>query len=164
MTTSLIYSNYRPGVIAANIALHMDYYAQLWGFGVQFEAKVAAEMGEFHTRYDPERDFFLAAYQADGSLLGTITIDGIAATEEGAHLRWFIVASAAQGCGLGKELMQRADSFLRERNYRNTYLTTFSGLDAARSLYERYDFRLVSENARDPWSGLVGIQRFERRL
>ena len=163
MTASLSYNGYRPGVIARAVALHMDYYAPLWGFGVQFEAKVAAEMGEFHARYDPCRDLFIAVFDDEGALLGTITIDGLSAAEEGAHLRWFIVAQTAQGSGLGKELMRRADAFLRERGYRKTYLTTFAGLDAARALYERYGFELVSEEETDPWSGQVGIQRFERR-
>jgi hypothetical protein len=42
------------------------------------------------------------------------------------------------------------------------YLTTFRGLDAARSLYESHGFVLVAEDAADPWSGTVGLQRFER--
>jgi ribosomal protein S18 acetylase RimI-like enzyme len=161
---AVTFSGYRPGVVAEVIGLHMAYYAPIWGFGAPFEAKLAYEMGEFLGRHDPDRDLFLAAFGDDGQLLGSITIDGVSADGEGAHLRWFIVAPSVQGRGLGKELMRQADGFLERRDYRHAYLTTFPGLDAARALYERYGFRLVAEEDADPWSGTVGLQRFERRV
>ena len=46
----------------------------------------------------------------------------------------------------------------------SVWLTTFAGLDAARALYERHGFRLVSESDIDQWSGGVREQRFERRM
>jgi hypothetical protein len=49
------------------------------------------------------------------------------------------------------------------RGYRSAYLTTFAGLDAARALYDRHGYALVAEEKADPWSGTVGLQRFERR-
>lgn len=153
---------YGPGVIADVIRLHMDYYAPAWGFGAKFEAKLAREMGEFHERLDPARDLFLVARGAEGVVIGAITIDGISADAGGAHLRWFIVDRRATGLGIGKALMSRACRFLDGQGYRSTYLTTFRGLDAARALYERFGFRLVDEQEQDPWSGSVGVQRFER--
>jgi len=99
---------YSPGVIAAVIALHMDYYAPVWGFGVRFETKLAREMAEFHERLDPARDLFLAARNSEGAVLGSITIDGALADTERAHLRWFIVDRHAMGSGIGKTLMSRA--------------------------------------------------------
>ena len=140
----------------------MDYYAPRWGFGAPFEAKLAHEMGAFIARFDPARDLFLTACDPDGRLAGTITIDGIDADGEGAHLRWFVVAESAHGRGLGGALMRRACAFMDGRGYAKAYLTTFRGLDAARALYERHGFVLVSEEDGDPWSGTVGMQRFER--
>ncbi|WP_108125266.1 GNAT family N-acetyltransferase [Saccharospirillum mangrovi] len=154
---------YHPGVLAQVIALHLDYYAPHWGFGRQFEAGVAAGMGEFFGRFDAQRDLFLAAYNDQDELVGSLTIDGQDAAGEGAHLRWFIVAESARGQGLGHQLMQRADAFLRQQQYPRTYLTTFAGLDAARALYQHYGFQLVAEQSADPWSGAVGMQRYERR-
>ena len=158
-----LHGGYRPGVIAAVIALHMDYYAPVWRFGVKFETKLAREMGEFHDRLDPARDLFLAAVNSEGAVLGSITIDGMLADTEGAHLRWFIVDQHVMGSGIGKTLMSEACRFLDEHGYSRTYLTTFRGLEAARSLYERFGFRLVDELDEDSWSGSVGVQRFERR-
>lgn len=162
--TAPAFDGYRPGALAQSIALHMAYYASAWGFGAQFESKLAAEMGEFLARLDPERDLFRAAYDADGVLLGTITIDGHDAADDGAHLRWFVVSEAARGGGLGGRLMRDAVDFLDRHGYRQTYLTTFRGLDAARALYERHGFVLTAEEAADPWSGSVGLQRFDRKI
>ena len=36
-------------------------------------------------------------------------------------------------------------------------------LAAARALYDRHGYELVAEEKADPWSGTVGLQRFERR-
>ena len=69
----------------------------------------------------------------------------------------------ARGKGIGGELMRRVDAFLEQRGYRHAYLTTFAGLDAARALYDRHGYVLVAEEKADPWSGTVGLQRFERR-
>lgn len=164
MTGDIVFGGYRAGVVAQAIGLHMAYYAPAWGFGARFESKLAREMGEFHARFDGARDLFLAAFDPQGALLGTITIDGHGARQEGAHLRWFIVSEAARGRGLGRELMRAADGFLKQRGYARAYLTTFRGLDAARALYECFDFVLVAEDAADPWSGDVGLQRFERNV
>lgn len=157
------YDGWRPGAIAQALALHMDYYAPGWGFGLQFESKLAFEMGEFHGRFDAARDLFLGAWAPDGTLVATISVDGIDAGGEGAHLRWFVASARARGKGIGGELMRRVDAFLEERGHRRAYLTTFAGLDAARALYDRHGYVLVAEEKADPWSGTVGLQRFERR-
>jgi GNAT superfamily N-acetyltransferase len=74
------------------------------------------------------------------------------------------VASArVRGKGVGGELMRRVDAFLEASGHRRSYLTTFAGLDAARALYGRHGYVLVAEEKADPWSGTVGLQRFERR-
>jgi GNAT superfamily N-acetyltransferase len=155
---------YRPGVIADIIAAHLDYYAQAWGFGVQFESKLARELGAFLKRHDPARDLLLSAHGADGGFLGSIVIDGIEGDGgKGAHLRWFITSDAARGSGLGRRLLEESVAFCDARRYAKIYLTTFAGLGAARHLYEQAGFRLVAEIAADDWSGgSVGEQRFER--
>jgi GNAT superfamily N-acetyltransferase len=154
---------YRPGAIADVVGAHVAYYAPAWGFGLQFEAKVASELSGFLKRHDPTRDLFVCAMGPDDTFLGSITIDGISArTDTGAHLRWFILTEAARGTGLGKRLICEAINFCDARQYGKIYLTTFAGLDAARHLYEQAGFRLTSQTDADTWSsGSVGEQRFE---
>jgi hypothetical protein len=49
-------SGYVPGSIGRISELHNTYYHDHWRFGVYFEAKVAAELSEFLTRFDEKRD------------------------------------------------------------------------------------------------------------
>ena len=154
---------YRPGALAGIVGLHAAYYSRAWNFGLPFETGVAAGLAEFLARMDPGRDLFLAAYLG-GQLVGSIVIDESGGGRDGAHLRWFIVGEAARGTGLGKTLLQRALAHCDARGFGSVWLTTFAGLDKARSLYERHGFRLVAESDIDQWSGGVREQRFERRI
>jgi len=153
-------SLYRPGALAAVIAAHMDYYAQNWGFGAQFETKLAREMGAFLQRCDPERDLFLCLWKG-GELAGSITID--ADDPEGPHLRWFIVSNGARGAGLGGILMRAAMDFTDRLNAaKPVWLTTFAGLDVAEKLYLAHGFVLSHELDDDQWKGGVRERRYER--
>ena len=154
---------YRPGALAAIVGIHARYYARHWNFGLPFETKVGAELAEFLSRHDAERDLFLVAY-SDGDVVGSVVIDQSGGGPQGAHLRWFIVGEEMQGKGLGADLLGRAISFCDDRGYERIWLTTFAGLDAARGLYERHGFVLTGEADSDQWSGGVREQVFERRL
>jgi GNAT superfamily N-acetyltransferase len=156
-------AGYRPGALAAIVGLHAGYYARHWNFGLPFETRVGAELAEFLARHDPQRDLFLVAY-LDGDAVASVIIDQSGGGSRGAHLRWFIVSEQMQGKGLGADLLGRALSFCDERGYERIWLTTFAGLDAARSLYERFGFALAGEAESDQWSGDVTEQIFERLL
>jgi ribosomal protein S18 acetylase RimI-like enzyme len=155
---------WRPGIVGAIVRLHALYYARVWNFGPVFEAKVAAGMAAFLERYDPERCRLFAAVGAD-DIIGALAIDGGEAgmPQGSAHLRWFILAEAARGRGLGLRLMQEAMEFLHEKSFRHCWLDTFAGLDAARALYERHGFRLTREVSATNWGTPVLEQRFEWR-
>jgi len=152
-----------PGALGRIVELHGAYYAAHWGFGAFFEAKVARELAEFMSRYDADRDRFWTAV-VDGRVEGSITIDGVDAVREGAHLRWFIVSDALRGSGVGHRLMDAAVGFCRKQRYPRIYLWTFAGLYAARHLYERAGFTLVEERRGSQWGTEVTEQRFERML
>ncbi len=155
-----IEKGYIPGCIGRISELHAQYYSKLVGFGLPFEAKVAREMAEFCSRYDDQRDgLWLAAI--DGNIHGSIIIDGIHANDEGAHLRWFITSDELRGKGTGTSLISSAMDFCRDKGYRHIYLWTFSGLDAARHLYEKFGFKLVKQERGSQWGLEVDEQRFE---
>jgi GNAT superfamily N-acetyltransferase len=135
-----IVRGYLPGALGRVVELHATYYHLHWGFGLFFEAKVATELAEFLGRYDERRDAFWTA-TTGGRIEGSITIDGGHASDDGAHLRWFIMSDALRGRGLGSRL-----------------------IDAARHLYERAGFRLVAEQRGTQWGKDVNEQRFELRL
>ena len=151
---------YVPGAIGRVTELHGRYYHEQWGFGQVFESMIATELAEFLGRYDEHRDGFWTASR-DGRVEGSITVDGIHANREGAHLRWFIVSDALRGSGVGARLMHAAIEFCRERRYSRAYLWTFEGLDPARALYEKAGFKLTRSEPGETWGRKVVEQRFE---
>lgn len=154
---------YIPGAIGRVAELHGVYYHEHWGFDLFFEAKVASELSDFLMRHDTERDGFWIA--RSGSLIeGSISIDGLHAETEGAHLRWFIVSDAARGRGAGGRLITEAIDFCRDKGYPSIYLWTFGGLEPARHLYEKHGFELVEQRQGSQWGREVLEQRFELRL
>jgi GNAT superfamily N-acetyltransferase len=142
MTIQLI--GYIPGAIGAITQLHGTYYNQHWDLGLYFEAKVATELSEFLNRFDLAHDGIWIARDGE-KFVGAIVIDGKDAYGEGARLRWFIIAPAYQGQGVGNLLIEEAMSFCRVAGFQRVYLTTFAGLSAARHLYEKHGFRLCRE-------------------
>jgi GNAT superfamily N-acetyltransferase len=158
-----IIRGYLPGSLGRVAELHGTYYHKTWGFGLFFEAKVATELAAFLGRYDVKKDAFWTA-QVGRQIEGSLTIDGIRAATEGAHLRWYIISDELRGQGAGNQLMSTAIDFCRSRGYRRVYLWTFEGLNAARHLYEKNGFRLVGQHRGSQWGIEVNEQRFELEL
>lgn len=152
---------YKPGYIGRIAQLHAAYYSASNGFGVEFEAKVARELGDFCISYTAGRDGLWIA--ADPEVQGSIAIDGSNADKDGAHLRWFVTSNVLRGQGLGRRLLGQALEFADACGYRRTYLWTFDGLTAARHLYEAHGFCLVLERRGSQWGTAVLEQRFERK-
>jgi len=163
MANIKIEKGYVPGSIGRVAELHGIYYHENWDFKFFFEAKVATEISEFLGRYNEKQDGFWTASMR-GRVEGSITIDGIHAEKEGAHLRWFIVSDILRGKGAGNRLMNEAIDFCRNKKYQRIYLWTFKGLDVARHLYEKNGFKLVEEFTGDQWGTKVEEQRFELLL
>ncbi|MGB9627802.1 MAG: GNAT family N-acetyltransferase [Thermodesulfobacteriota bacterium] len=158
-----IKTGYIPGAIGRVAELHGKYYHRHWGFGSFFEAKVAIGLSEFINRYNQSRDCFWSALLNE-QIEGSITIDGIHAEDEGAHLRWYIVSDLLRGRGVGNMLIQSAVQFCREKRYKKIFLWTFEGLDPARHLYEKFGFRLIEQRRGNQWGKEVQEQRFELTL
>jgi len=156
-----VHAGWLPGSIGRIVELQARYYADLVGFGLPFEAKLARELAGFCLDFQPGRDGLWLAVE-DGRIEGSIAIDGAHAARDGAHLRWFILSDRLRGQGMGRRLLDCATRFADARGHASTYLWTFSGLDAARDLYEAAGFRLVHEASGDQWGRVVTEQRFER--
>jgi len=151
---------YIPGAIGRVAQLHGEYYARHWGFGAFFEGTVAREMAEFVGSYDERKDRLWLAVQ-DGVIEGSIAIQGQGSV---AHLRWFIVSDRLRGTGVGSDLVARATAFCRDSGFPAVDLWTFSGLHAARHLYEKHGFQLAEQREGTRWGASVTEQRFVLRL
>ena len=147
---SVTLNGYYPGVIGEIVKLHGSYYHEHWDFDITFEVEVAMELAEFMHRFDDGRDGFWAA-TSDGRFLGSLSLDGSTAQDEGARLRWFIVDPGAQGLGVGTQLMETALSFARAKKYEQIYLWTFEGLTSARKIYDRFGFEVIHQEWMVEW-------------
>jgi len=156
-------NSWRPGVIGRITALHSLYYHAHWNFDLSFEIQVASELAAFMENFDQQRDYFRAAFLGD-DFAGAVAVDGKDAKGEGARLRWFIVDPKFQGKGLGAALLKEAVSFCDRAGHPRMYLMTFSGLDAARRLYEKAGFVLAEEHAVGQWGNEICEQKFFRSL
>jgi GNAT superfamily N-acetyltransferase len=156
-------SSYIPGSIGRITELHSSYYSRHWGFTLAFEAEVAQELSEFLLRFNKNRDLFKIAAVND-IIVGSIAIDGIKGDTDGARLRWFITEENYQGVGLGKALVEEALRFSKDAGHRKVYLWTFRGLEPARKLYERAEFRLADEYEDTEWGTSIVHQKFVLEL
>lgn len=152
---------YRPGLIARITEMHALYYARESGLGQRFESVVAGGLAEFCHRLDNPCNAVWTARQ-DGAIVGSVAIDGEDLGADTAHLRWFILDDSARGGGVGKKLLDAALAFVDERGFAETQLWTFSGLDAARHLYEARGFALAEEWLGTQWGQEMREQRFVR--
>jgi len=157
-----IQNGYWPGIIGRTVEMHAKYYSRTVGFGRTFERKVACEMAEFCSRLETRGNATWAAL-IDGRIVGSVSIDGEDLDGSVAHLRWFIVDDGHRGVGIGKKLMAAAMEFVDSMGFEETHLWTFSGLDAARRLYESEGFLVVEEKPGKQWGEIVNEQKFIRK-
>lgn len=162
-TSFTIVRGYLPGSIGRIAELHGTYYYTHWNFGLFFEARMAGELSEILMQYDANRDGMWTAV-VDNRVEGSIVIDGRHAATEGAHLRMFIVSDVLRGKGAGRLLLDKAIEFCKEKEFKNIFLWTFEGLDAARHLYEDFGFKLAEQRLGTQWGVEVMEQRFELQL
>lgn len=155
-----IVHGYQAGLLGWTVSEHGRYYAKHWGFGPYFESKVASEMADFIRRSDATGNHIWSASDAEG-YLATLTLDGDEAQGGLTHLRWVFVSDRARGKGLGWRLVETAVEQAKTDGMRGIYLTTFTGLDAARRIYDGSGFQLVQEANDSTWGTEVLEQRFE---
>ncbi len=149
-----------PGALATSAALQSHYYARDHGFGVFFEAGRLADIANFLARFDAQRDAVWLAVDG-GQVLGSLVLDaGATGDQHSLQLRWFIVADALRGRGIGRRMMDAAMHFARARSAR-VHLGTFAGLDAARHLYEEFGFHKILERRSTAWGPEVLEQHWE---
>jgi GNAT superfamily N-acetyltransferase len=154
------FTGYVPGVVGKITEVHGVYYYENWGLDISFETQVGRELSEFVARLQRGQDGLWVANVA-GAFAGSAAIDGGDAANQGARLRWFIVAPAFQGSGIGKVLLERSIQFCKEVGYKRVFLWTFEGLETARYLYESVGFRLCQEHEVRQWGQDIKEQRFD---
>jgi DNA-binding MarR family transcriptional regulator/GNAT superfamily N-acetyltransferase len=139
----------RPGDMGWVIARHGAIYAQEYGWDITFEGLVAQIVGHFVEHFDAKREACWIA-ERDGQNLGCVFLvqardDKTGKPERGvAQLRLLIVEPGTRGLGIGARLVAECERFARDAAYKRIKLWTQSSLTAARAIYAKAGYRLVS--------------------
>ncbi|MEU9685760.1 bifunctional helix-turn-helix transcriptional regulator/GNAT family N-acetyltransferase [Amycolatopsis japonica] len=133
----------RPGDFGWVVHRHGALYSREYGWDERFEALVARVVAEYvDRRGDPRQAGWIA--ELDGERVGSIFCmpaeDGVTA-----KLRMLLLEPAARGRGVGKRLVSECIEFARASGYPAMELWTVSLLEAARAIYQKAGFQLVSE-------------------
>jgi DNA-binding MarR family transcriptional regulator/N-acetylglutamate synthase-like GNAT family acetyltransferase len=123
---------------------HGEGYADVYGWDERFEALVAKIVAEFMAGHDAARERAWIA-ERDGERLGCVFLVRHPEAKDAAKLRLLWVEPAGRGRGIGKALVHECTRFAKRAGYKRIVLWTNSELKAARGIYEREGYRLVSQ-------------------
>lgn len=111
--------------------------------------------------FNPDKDCMLIL-ECDGNASGCIAITH---TEESvAQLRYFFLEPELRGLGAGKNLLDTALNFCREKKYSHVFLWTVSAQESARKLYKNAGFNITETSKNESWGSLVLEEKWDLDL
>jgi len=136
-------------------------YGEEYGWNEEFEALVAEITARFIKQFKTGRDRCWVA-ETGGRVVGAVFV--VEEDAETAKLRMLYVEPDARGSGVGRHLVDEVVNFARKAGYRRLTLWTNDNLTAARRLYERAGFKLVSEEQHESFGHKLTGQYWELAL
>lgn len=111
--------------------------------------------------FNSDKDCMLIL-ECDGNASGCIAITH---TEESvAQLRYFFLEPELRGLGAGKNLLDTALNFCREKKYSHVFLWTVSAQESARKLYKNAGFNITETSKNESWGSLVLEEKWDLDL
>ena len=147
----------QPGDIGRVIHMHGDLYGREYNYSIQFETYVANGLCEFYENYNPQRSRVWIC-EHNHKMIGFLLLMD---RGQAAQLRYFLIEPAYRGIGLGSRLMKEYMDFLRECEYKKSYLWTTHELSTAASIYKRAGFQLTEEKESTSFGKPLREQRYD---
>jgi GNAT superfamily N-acetyltransferase len=139
---------------------HCVLYREEYGFDDTFEYYLLAGMAQFLHEPGDRGQVWVA--DCGGTVVGAISIVRISV--ETGQLRWFLLEPGFRGLGFGKQLMETALAYCRERGMTGVFLWTVSELLAARHLYEISGFEMTETKSHFIWGREITEERWDLEL
>jgi DNA-binding MarR family transcriptional regulator/N-acetylglutamate synthase-like GNAT family acetyltransferase len=130
-----------PGELGWVVQRNAALYAAEYGWDESYEALVARIVADYAARADHKREAAWIA-ELDGQPAGCVFC--MRKSEDVAQLRLLLVEPHIRGRGIGERLVADCVAFARRTGYREIVLWTNDVLHAARRIYQRAGFELVS--------------------
>ncbi|MCX4974332.1 GNAT family N-acetyltransferase [Streptomyces sp. NBC_00620] len=132
-----------PGDLGWMVQRNAALYTAEYGWNADYEGLVARIVADFAEDHDPHLERVWIA-ELDGRPVGCVMCVRDDAPGA-ARLRLLLVEPEARGLGIGDQLVTTVADFARGVGYHELVLWTNDVLAAARRLYQRHGFVLVSE-------------------
>lgn len=117
----------------------VEFGPPAWRDAAQLTATDLAVLLEAVRQPTPHRNVFIAEQDQPLGLVH-LTVNTDFYQQEHAHLADLVVATAAEGRGIGRALLDYAESWARTRGYSWLTLSVFAQNTHARAVYERAGF------------------------
>lgn len=152
---------HRPGDIGWVIGRQAALYAGEYGWDGEYEALACEICAKFLRAFVPGKEFCWVAERGD-ERLGSVFL--VRRSDDEAQLRLLHVEASARGMGVGTKLVDACVAMARNAGYRKLVLWTNDVLHAARRIYERAGFVLVSHEPHHSFGKDLHGQMWELEL